>query len=176
LEKLLFERLSAASEVRAATSGGNGPTRWLPERLSVLRPRQSARVLPATSPAMRLPERSRYSSPEQLVNSGRLEILFPERSSWRTALTPAPTIHRRSPSPEILLPDRSRASSRTNPEATTPADLGPPIKPPERFRALSPAQAATSASMSETEPRRREICHYGDPHVRDRREPTPRRR
>nr|ACR35495.1 unknown [Zea mays] len=104
---------------------------------------------------MRLPERSRYSSPEQLVSSGSREILFPERSRRRTAPTPAPTIHRRSPSPEILLSDKSRASSRPNPEeATAPADLGPPTEPPERFRALRPVQEAASASTSATVPRR----------------------
>ncbi|RCV27100.1 hypothetical protein SETIT_5G297900v2 [Setaria italica] len=153
LEKLLFDRLRAASEVRPATSGGNAPTRWLPERLSVLRPRQSERVPPATSPVMRLPERSRYSSPEQLVNSGSPEILFPERSRRRTAPTPAPTIHRRSPSPEILLSERSRASS-PNPEPPPPPDLGPPTESPERLSAFRPPQDAASASTSATEPRR----------------------
>uniref|UniRef100_A0A0A9DML4 Uncharacterized protein n=1 Tax=Arundo donax TaxID=35708 RepID=A0A0A9DML4_ARUDO len=105
---------------------------------------------------MRLPERSRYSSPEQLVNSGSPpEILFPERSSRRTAPTSAPNIHRRSASPEILLLDKSRASSPANPEPPPPPDLATPTASPERLRTLNPPQAAANASTSATEPRSR---------------------
>ena len=51
--------------------GRNAPARWLLERLSALRLRQPESALAATSQPMRLPDRSRYYSPEQLVKSER---------------------------------------------------------------------------------------------------------
>jgi hypothetical protein len=107
--------------------------------------------------SMRLSERSRYTSPEQLVKSGSApEILLFDRSSHRTAPTPTPTIHRSSPSPEILLLDKSSESSPASPEPlpAPPPGLAAPTPSPERLRALKPPQAAVNASTSATAARR----------------------
>ena len=69
--RLLLERLRAVSDVRPAMLGGKAPARWLLERLSALRLRQPESALAATSQPMRLPDRSRYYSPEQLGKSER---------------------------------------------------------------------------------------------------------